>query len=122
MEEIKDSEKYVLLKEELKIYTELFEKAYEKVLASAVTKFPIIVVHQEAIDIGIPVVNKAVNGGHWNIHISWMEEFISKKLIRPEKVDDFQALCNDRKDHYCLFVLSDMGAKFIFLPRVPIVR
>lgn len=121
-EEIKDSEKYVLLKQELEVYTEIFEKAYEKVLSSSLTKYPIIVVHKEAIDIGIPIVNKAINGGNWNINISWMEEFIAKKLIRPERVDDFQALCDDRANQYCLFVLSNIGAKFIFLPRIPIAR
>lgn len=117
-EEQSESEKYILLKNELEAYLVVFEEAYTKVQMADITEFPILVLHQQTIDMGIPIIQIEENGGNWNVHISWMEEFITKKLIRPERVEEFQALYNRKKEQYCLFVLSNLGANFIFIPRI----
>jgi hypothetical protein len=119
MEEASESEKLLLLRQELEPYLELFEKAYVKVVDSGYSRYPIIVVHQDHINIGIPLLLKKTSGGSWNVHISKMEEFVTKRLIRQERLEEFQSLYERKKDHYCLFVLSDFGAKFVFLPRIP---
>jgi len=117
-EEPSESEKYILLQQELETYLEVFEQAYEKVQHAGITKFPILILHQQGIELGVPIISIQENGGRWNINISWMEEFITKKLIRPERVEEFQALYNTKKDQYCLFLISNLGAKFLFIPRI----
>jgi hypothetical protein len=46
-----------------------------------------------------------------------LEEFVTKQLIAEEKVEDFQTLFRYHQNDLCLFVLSELGANFIFLPK-----
>lgn len=118
IEEPSESEKYILLRQELNNYLEIFEQAYSKVIVSGITSNPILILHKDDIAMGVPIVSREMNGGNWNVHISWMEEFVAKQLIRAERVEEFQALYERKKEQYCLFVLSDLGAKFVFIPRI----
>ena len=117
-EELSESERLLALQQELQHYLEIFERAYSMVIDKKASKYPILALHMEAIKLGIPIIQKSVNGGNWNINISSMEEFIAKQLIRPERVEEFQALYERKKGNYCLFVLSDLGAQFVFIPRI----
>ena len=40
-----------------------------------------------------------------------------KNLIDSDKIPDFQKLFKEHNHHFCLFVLSELGAQFIFYPR-----
>jgi hypothetical protein len=113
-----ESEMLLLLNKELAPYAPLFEKALIKIKDSQALKYPIFVLHQAAIGLGIELVNKEVQGGKWNIRLSFLEEFAAQGLIKPERVEDFQALYINKQKFYCLFVLSELGAQFIFLPRL----
>jgi len=116
--ESNESEKLLLLNKELEQYIPLFERVLIKVRDTPTSNYPIFVLHQEQISIGVALINKESQGGKWNIRLSFLEEFAAQGLIRPERVEDFQALYVRKENHYCLFVLSELGAQFIFLPRV----
>lgn len=113
-----NSEKFVLLHKELEPYRQILEKAYVRILEQGATKFPIFVLHQEEMSVGIPIVLRETNGGLWNIYASSLEEFATKQLIRPERLEEFQGLYTRKGNELCLFVLSELGASFVFLPRL----
>jgi hypothetical protein len=92
-------------------------KAMDAVVEQEVSKYPILVVHQEQLNIGLHLVNRKDAGGNWSIRISTLEEFVSKKLIEEKKVDSFRTIYKDRKKYLCLFVLSELGAQFVYMPR-----
>lgn len=112
------TEKLVQLKEELEKYTILFEKTLLALQNASSSPYPIFALHQESLALGVPILQKDNTGGTWNIYLSSMQEFIQKSLIRMERIDEFQSLYQQKDHHYCLFVLSELGAQFIFLPRV----
>lgn len=114
-----EAEKMILLKKELEVYNLFFEKTLLKLQeASAIDNHPIFVLHQGEIRLGMPILNKDKQGGNWNIHLSTIKEFEQKELILPHKSDHFKQLYQKKNRHYCLFVLSEYGAQFVFLPRV----
>ncbi len=106
------------LQEELDTLKPLLSKVVDEVLKSAVSKYPILVIHQEKnLDLGVPVYNAVGTGNKWNVHISTLEDFYKKGLIKPDKIDAFRRLYKDPNDWFTLFVLSDLGAQFIFISR-----
>ncbi len=105
------------LEKELAGYKKSLSQAAEVIQDQDVSKFPIFVIHQNIVDIGINIVNKDTVQGNWSVNASSLEEFVTKQVIAEEKVEDFQALYRSHQNDLCLFILSELGANFIFLPK-----
>ncbi len=108
------------LEKELSAYREIIGQAAEVISDQDVSAFPIFVIHKNLVDIGINIVDKEVTRGKWSVNASTLEEFVTKQIILPEKVEDFKLLYKSHDGELCLFVLSDLGANFIFIPREPV--
>ena len=52
----------------------------------------------------------------WSINISSLEEFVAKQVISSEKLEEFKKVYKSPDDHLCIFVISELGAAFIYLP------
>jgi hypothetical protein len=105
------------LRKEMKPYTRALAQAANIILEQDISSFPVFVVHQHTLDIGINIVDKEKVEGNWSVNASTLEEFVTKQIIAPEKVEDFKLVYKNPEDELCLFVLSELGANFIFLPR-----
>lgn len=108
---------YKRLEKELVGYKKILSQAAEVIQDQDVSRFPIFVIHQNIVDIGINIVDKDVVKGNWSVNASTLEEFVTKQLIAEVKVEDFQTLYRSHHDDLCLFALSELGANFIFLPK-----
>ena len=108
---------YKRLQKELAGYKKTLSQAADVILDQDVSKFPIFVIHQNLVDIGINIVNMEAVHGNWSVNASTLEEFVTKQVIAEEKVEDFQLLYRSHHNDLCLFVLSELGANFIFLPK-----
>ncbi|MCB0520282.1 MAG: hypothetical protein H6577_08690 [Lewinellaceae bacterium] len=113
---MKEKTSYAQIKDELKIYLKPLADAANVITEQEVSDFPIFVVHQHSVDIGINIVDKEAVKGNWSVNASTLEEFVTKQIILPEKVDDFKTVYKNHVGDICLFVLSDLGAKFVFVP------
>jgi hypothetical protein len=97
-------------------YKKIMSQAADVIVTEDVSRYPIFIMFQSEINAGIAVVNKQEDGGDWNIHASTLEEFYAKKLIEAEKIDDFRILYKKHETELCIFVLSEDGANFVFIP------
>ena len=89
-EEITKAELYFILQEELKGYKKMMAKAQQSVLDQEITKYPIFIVHQQEVELGIALVQKEKVQGNWSMNLSTLEEFVSKSLIVEKKLKDFK--------------------------------
>ncbi|MEM9888259.1 MAG: hypothetical protein AAF849_20360 [Bacteroidota bacterium] len=105
------------LEQELKTYIAPLKKVADTVMDEGVSNYPIFIAHQIGTDIGIPMIDREKVSGNWNIHLSSLEEFVTKNIIQTDKVDEFREVYKDHEQHICFFVLSELGATFNFLPR-----
>ena len=105
------------LEDELIPFKRMMAQASDTIIDQEVSKYPIFVVHQHEVEIGVALV-VASDANTWNVQASSLEEFVSKQIVETEKVDSFIEVYKDPKDFFCLFVLSELGANFIFLPRI----
>ncbi len=111
------SERLLLLEQELRRYINPLSEASDIIIDEGVSNYPIFVAHQEEINIGIPTLDKQNSGGTWNINSSSLEEFVVKRIIHEDKIDGFKSNYKDPSEFVCIFVLSELGAKFVYLPK-----
>ena len=112
------AENFLFLQEELKLYRKAMNEALAIIQDKGVTDYPIFIAHQDTFEAGIPIINRYHVKGNWNINVSSLEEFVQKKLIVSHKIKAFKLSYKPVEDYICFFVLSELGAQFIFLPRV----
>ncbi len=110
-------ELFFKLEQELKIYKKIMGEASDIVMKSDVSNYPIFVVHQQDINIGIPIASREKVSGNWSINATTLEELVAKNLIKERRIDNFRKNFKSPDSFLCLFVLSELGAQFIFLPR-----
>ena len=113
--------KYLQLEKELNHYNEFLANASRAMRDNDVSNYPIFVAFKDQIEIelGLKLIEKTERKSEWNIHISSLEEFVAKSLIMSEKIDDFKKVYKDPDESLCIFVLSELGASFIYLPIKP---
>ncbi|MEZ4909821.1 MAG: hypothetical protein R2774_03055 [Saprospiraceae bacterium] len=114
MEDI--SEKFLHLEQELMPYKNIMAQAVDVIVAENVSKYPIIIAHQQDLSMGVPII-EANEKIKWSLHASTLEEFVTKQIIFMENVDQFTKNYKDPEQHICIFVLSELGANFVFLTR-----
>lgn len=102
---------------ELAPYRKALSQAVDTILEQGVSKYPIMVVHQIEVEIGIPIIRREQVKGDWSVNASTLEEFVAKQIINEKWVDRFREVYKNPEEEICLFVLSELGAMFIFLPR-----
>ncbi|MBR9919658.1 MAG: hypothetical protein GYB31_02400 [Bacteroidetes bacterium] len=115
-----DRMKFKMLEGELLPYVKVLGKAADTVLDQDVSEYPIFVAHQHTVDIGLPLVDREKTKGNWSLNVSTLEEFVTKQIIEPDKIEGFKGVYKDPTEYVCLFVLSELGATFIFLPRTSV--
>jgi hypothetical protein len=106
----------LLIKQQLEPFTKIAFEAAKKIREEDVSNYPIFVAHQDQIDIGIPLLNRDDAGVFWSINASTLEEFYTKGLILEDKLDNFRRLYKNHEDDICFFVISEIGAQYLFLP------
>ena len=113
----KQVEPYIILEQELGLFRKLMTQAAQIIRDKDVSEYPIMVAHQQEVEIGMPVFKKEDNeGAKWSIHASTLEEFVSKQIVFSDKIEEFKENYKDPDNYICVFVLSELGAEFIFLP------
>ncbi len=110
-------QEYQQLEQELQPYMQMMANASDTVIDEEVSSYPIFVVHQDELELGIPLKESTEFDGDWAIHASTLEEFVARQLIQNEKVADFKTIYKTPSNHLCLFVIRKSGATFVFLPR-----
>lgn len=114
---MKKAESYIVLEQELDIYRKMMTEAAQVILDKDVSKYPIMVAHQQELELGMQIFDRMKNvGSKWSIHASTLEEFVSKQIVYSDKIEDFKSNYKTLESSICVFVLSELGAEFIFLP------
>jgi hypothetical protein len=114
---MKTGEKFDQLEKELLPYKGALIEASDSIISQGVSEYPILVVHQQTVEIGVPLIRREKVEGNWSVNASSLEEFVTRQLIRSDKFDEFVEVYKDPEVYLCLFVISELGAQFIFMPK-----
>lgn len=114
---MKNEKYFKQIQQNIQPYVKVMAKAADIIQEQDVSSFPILVLSELPVNIGINIVEKEKLNAPWNIHASTLEELVTKQLIAQEKVEDFKLVYKNSGSDLCLLLLSKEGANFIFIPR-----
>jgi hypothetical protein len=99
----------------LKQNRETLRNAAETIRLQDVSNYPIFVISQKEIELGIPLILRGQLPDDWIINASTLEEFYSKQIIAADKVDDFRALYKKNINDICVFAFMGDSGKILFI-------
>jgi len=108
---------YANLEKDLAAQRIIINKAIDTVLNQEVTNYPIVVLHQADVELGVLLIDGGSAYSKWEIRISSLEELVAKNVMRSDRVEDFRKVYKAPEHFFCLLVLTEEGMQFIFMPR-----
>jgi len=98
----------------VKVSDTLKEASYQ--IRKAGFDFPIFPISKEELPIGQLLIPKALQQLAWNYNASYLDEFIQRELVAPEKEEEFKNNYKDPDEFCCLFVVDKDFASFVYIP------
>lgn len=104
-----------LLEATIKDYQKILSKAVQTVVDENVSDYPILVIHSEQVEIGIPLMKIGVDPT-WVVHISTLEELSARKVMSSDRIDDFKDIYKSSQTHLTVLYINRDDANVIFVP------
>ena len=98
----------------VKVADTLKEASYQ--IRKAGFEFPIFPITKEQLPIGQVLIPGAALNLEWNYYASFLDEFIQRELVAPDKEEEFKSAYKDPDESCCLFVVDDGFASFVYIP------
>lgn len=89
------------------------------VISEEISAYPVYIAHQEGVALGKPFMTKDQHKLNWNYNVTVLEEFVNKKVVEKEKVEEFMSTFGEPEERACIFVVLPNEASFIFVNYVP---
>ena len=91
------------------------KKTCEKIIEKGFSKYPVIILSKENIDLGTLLVDQnEILDNKWKYLASYLEILNQKKIISNTKV--FKERYKNHKEFCCLLVAENNNSKIIFIP------
>lgn len=87
-----------------------------KVIEEGISEFPVFVAAHEIIDIGRPVFDRDSVQLNWFFHVTILEDFIAREIVKRDRVKAFQDAFGNPMETACVFVVTPENGQFIFVP------
>ncbi len=106
-----------ITKDFVKISNTLKEAAY-LLRARKIAEYPIFPISRGKIEVGQLLIakNETEIELDWNFYFSFLDEFLQRKLVGEENVEEFKASYKDPDEFCCLFVVDQAFVNFVYVP------
>ncbi|WP_143960333.1 hypothetical protein [Litoribacter populi] len=104
-----------ITKDFVKISDILKEASYQ-VRSRKFSKYPIFPISKTDQPIGQLFLGKDEKDLDWNYYITYLDEFIQRKLISEENLEEFYQSYKDPDEFCCLFVVDQDFTSFVYIP------
>jgi hypothetical protein len=104
-----------ITKDFIKVSEILKEAAYQ-VRSRKFSDYPIFPISKEEQPIGQLFLGKTEKDLDWNYYITYLDEFVQRKLIPEEFLEEFFATYKDADEFCCLFVIDKEFTRFVYVP------
>lgn len=95
---------------------DLLKEASYQVRKRGFSEYPIFPVSKEELPVGQLLYSKAEMQTEWNYYITYIDEFVQRKLIDESKAEDFKKAYKDPDEFCCLFVVDGSFTRYVFIP------
>ena len=104
-----------ITKDFIEVAETLKEAAYQ-IRKRGFSDYPIFAIAKGDIPIGQLLIGKEEMNTAWNYNASYLDEFVQRNLVDPEKQDAFKETYKNPDEFCCLFVVDLDFTKFTFIP------
>lgn len=108
---------YASLYNDVEMHRDELHFISQEIIKNEVSNYPIFIAHNEVVDLGKPIFTKEKHLTNWHISISILEDFVNKKIIDINKVDEFRKVYKNPDQYFCFFVITTEDPQFIFIKR-----
>lgn len=115
-EETQKESPLVSLEKDLKFYSESLQEVAVEIMVEGLSLYPIFIAHQHEVKLGEMILDRHDLNTEWTIQASTLEEFVEKKIIKPELRERFLKSYKNPHDFMCVFVIVPEGANFVYFP------
>lgn len=88
----------------------------ERVISEGISEYPVFIAAQDWVDLGKPIFDRDSVQLNWFFNASILEDFVSKDIVKTDKVKGFKAAYGDPLERACIFVVTPELQQFIFVP------
>ncbi|WP_210416889.1 hypothetical protein [Echinicola soli] len=99
----------------VKVAETLKEASYQ-VRSRKFSDFPIFPVCKTGQPIGQLLIGNTDLKVDWNYYITYLDEFIQRKLVDQEAIEDFKGAYKNPDEYCCLFVVDQDFTNFVYIP------
>jgi hypothetical protein len=99
----------------VKVSENLKEASYQ-IRKQGFSDFPIFPICKEPQPIGRLFLGMLDMDLQWNYFVSFLDEFVQRKLITEDQVENFKLAYKNPDEFCCLFVVDKEFTNFIFIP------
>ena len=98
-----------------KVSENLKEASYQ-IRKRGFSDYPIFPISKIQIPVGQYLFGQQELKTQWDYYASFLDEFIQRNLIDPEKEDDFKSTYKNPDEFCCLFVVDQEFTNFLYIP------
>jgi hypothetical protein len=95
---------------------DLIKEASYQIRVNGFSEFPVFPVSKTHQPIGQLLYGMNELGLKWDYYASFLDEFIQRKIIDTDKVEDFKKSYKNPDEFCCLFVIDQDFTNFVFIP------
>lgn len=98
------------------IVAETLKEASYQMRKRKISEFPIFPIAKVDIQVGQILISKEQIAAQWDFYISFLDEFVQRKIVAEDKLEEFQGTYKDPDEFCCLFVVDEEFTNFVFVP------
>lgn len=104
------------LRLDLNLFKDSIKEVSEDIIKEGFSQYPIFIAHQAEVKLGEMILDREELGTAFTIQASTMEEFVNRNIIKPNNVDRFKEAFKDPSKFCCIFLITEYGGQFVFVP------
>lgn len=96
--------------------SDTLKEASYQIRKRQISEYPIFIFAKKEVALGSILINADEMDLDWHVFASFLNDFLQKKVIMPEKMSDFIEAYKNPDEFCCLFVVDEEFTNFVFIP------
>lgn len=98
------------------VVSDILKEASYAIRSRGFSEYPIFAISKFELPIGKLLLSPDDMDIKWQYNASFLDEFVQREIIAPDKLEEFTKTYKDPDEFCCLFVVDNEFTRFLFIP------
>ncbi|MDQ3291904.1 MAG: hypothetical protein M3Q05_11510 [Bacteroidota bacterium] len=98
------------------VVADTLKEASYQIRKRNISEFPIFIFTKQSTPLGSILIRAEELALQWHVYASYLDDFVGRKIISLDKVEDFREAYKNPDEFCCLFVIDVEFTNFVFIP------